>query len=152
MGRVVAVDYGLARTGVALSDPTKTIAQSKGCLNTKGASIKEVCEALFLFLQNVRQEIEAVVVGLPLHLDGQPGTLAPDVQNLVHHLRESVEIPIILFDERLTTKMVVKALKEKKEKSRKKTTSRRERASVVDGLSAQIILQNYLDSLHPFQF
>lgn len=152
MGRVVAVDYGLARTGVAFSDPTKTIAQSKGCLETKGLSIKEVCDSLFLFLQNVNNEIEAIVVGLPLHLDGQPGTLAEDVQKLVHHLRGSIEIPIILFDERLTTKMVVRALKEKKARSRKKTTTRKERAKIVDGLSAQIILQNYLDSLHPCQF
>lgn len=148
MGRVVAFDYGLARTGVAVSDPTKTLAQSQGFLNTKGASLKEVGDTLFLFLKNLKQEIEAIVIGLPLHLDGQPGTLAKDVQHLVHHLQESIEIPIILFDERLTTKMIIKALKEKKEKSRKKTTTRKERAKVVDGLSAQIILQNYLDSLH----
>ena len=97
--KVVALDYGSARTGVAVSDPTGTIARPLGVVERVGTEkgMEELLELIH------GQEPERIVVGLPLTLRGERGEQARETEGFVERLREVLEIPVESFDERLTT-------------------------------------------------
>jgi putative Holliday junction resolvase len=97
--KVLALDFGLARTGVAVSDPTGTLARPL-CTLERAAS-----DAGLARLQDLVQEEEAerVVVGLPLTLRGAHGAQAEETRRFVEQLREVLDIPVETFDERFTT-------------------------------------------------
>jgi len=97
--KVLALDYGSARTGVAVSDPTGTVARPVGVVERAGteAGLARVAEL-------VREhEAERVVVGLPLTLRGEHGEQAAETEKFVSLLREALEVPVESFDERFTT-------------------------------------------------
>jgi putative holliday junction resolvase len=97
--KVVALDFGRARTGVAVSDPTGTLARPLRVVERAGseAGLAEVAEL-------VRAEgAEHVVVGLPLTLRGQRGEQARETEAFVHALQAVVDVPVETFDERFTT-------------------------------------------------
>jgi putative Holliday junction resolvase len=99
--KIVALDYGSARTGVAVSDPTGTIARPLGVVEraaTEGGLVRlaELIRA---------QEAERVVVGLPLTLRGEHGSQAEETQAFVEALRDAVDVPVESFDERFTTRL-----------------------------------------------
>ncbi|HEV8685804.1 MAG TPA: Holliday junction resolvase RuvX [Gaiellaceae bacterium] len=97
--KVVALDFGTARTGVAVSDPTGTLARPL-CVVERAASD----EGLRRLADVVReQEAERIVVGLPLTLRGEHGEQARATERFVEALREVVNIPVESFDERFTT-------------------------------------------------
>ena len=99
--KVVAVDYGSARTGVAVSDPTGTIASPLGIVERVGeeAGLKQLAEL-------IRAEApERVVVGLPLTLRGERGAQAQETEAFVEALRAAVDVPVESFDERFTTRL-----------------------------------------------
>jgi putative Holliday junction resolvase len=97
--KVLALDYGSARTGVAVSDPTGTLARPLGVVERAGAEA-----GLAELAQLVREEdAERVVVGLPLTLRGTHGEQAAETERFVETLRGVVDVPVELFDERFTT-------------------------------------------------
>ena len=97
--RVLALDYGAARTGVAVSDATGTIARPLGVV-ARAATEDGLAELGSLVLQH---EVERVVVGLPLTLRGERGAQALETDAFVEALRAAVDVPVETYDERFTT-------------------------------------------------
>ena len=97
--KIVAVDYGSARTGVAVSDPTGTLARPVGVVERVGteAGLERLVELI------AEEGAERVVVGLPLTLSGERGEQALETERFVEGLRSVVHVPIDTFDERFTT-------------------------------------------------
>ena len=97
--KVLAVDYGSARTGVAVSDPTGTIARPLGVVERADSE-----NGLAELAQLIRSEAaERVVVGLPLTLRGEHGAQARETEAFLEALRGAVDVPVESFDERFTT-------------------------------------------------
>jgi putative pre-16S rRNA nuclease len=97
--KVVALDYGSARTGVAVSDPTGTIARPLGVVERAASEA-----GLARLAELVREEgAELIVVGLPLTLRGERGAQAQETEAFLEALREAVEVPVESYDERFTT-------------------------------------------------
>lgn len=95
----MALDYGAARTGVAVSDPTGTLARPLGVVEKAGSE-----QGLAELARLVRdEEVERVVVGLPLTMRGAHGEQAAETERFVDALRGVVDVPVELFDERFTT-------------------------------------------------
>ena len=97
--KIVAVDYGSARTGVAVSDPTGTLARPIGVI--EGAGTEVGLERLVELIAS--EGAERVVVGMPLTLRGEVGEQARETERFVDQLREAVDVPVEGFDERFTT-------------------------------------------------
>jgi len=131
----MALDVGEARVGVAVSDPLGLTAQPVTTIRRVGIErdLKAVADL-------ARQcEAGAIVVGLPLKLDGGTGPAAASILAFVERLRGAVEIPVVTWDERLSTVQAERALLEG-------DVSRRRRRETIDRVAAAIILQSYLDS------
>lgn len=137
MGKIAAIDFGTVRIGFALSDENRLVAFPRPFLNA-GKDIKSAT-------QNIAEElkkcgpIDSIVLGLPLHMNGKESPLSIQVRECAIQLESLLAIPVVLWDERLTTALVEKALKEGE-------MSRKKRKSVVDSLTAAVILQSYLES------
>jgi putative holliday junction resolvase len=136
MGRIAAIDYGRVKIGLAITDenqrvalPFKTVQAGK----TLSQSATIVLEELSSFLP----KIEKFILGLPLLLSGKKGEMAKEVESFEEELRKVTNIPIIFWDERLTSAQAEASLKEL-------NLSRKKRAEKSDPLSAMIILENYL--------
>jgi len=97
--KVLALDYGAARTGVAVSDATGTIARPL-CVVSRAATEGGLAELRTLVLEH---EVERVVVGLPLTLRGEHGAQAVETDVFVEALRAAVDVPVETYDERFTT-------------------------------------------------
>ncbi len=132
--RILGLDVGDRWIGVALSDPTGTLASGLPTLERVGPKkdLKRVAELAR------EHEVGQVVVGLPLKLDGSAGAQANKVLEFIEALRVRVGVPVVPWDERLTTVAAHNALIEG-------NVSRRGRKRVVDKVAAVLILQNYLD-------
>jgi putative holliday junction resolvase len=99
--KVLALDYGSARTGVAVSDPTGTLARPLGVVEQVGTDA-----GLERLLDLVRaEEPERVVVGLPLTLRGEIGEQAQETERFIASLSRALEVPVESFDERFTTQL-----------------------------------------------
>jgi putative holliday junction resolvase len=97
--KVMALDFGSARTGVAVSDPTGVVARPMAVVQRAGAE-----EGLAEVVRLVREQaVEEVVVGHPLTLRGERGEQAKAAERFAKALRAAVEVPVVLFDERFTT-------------------------------------------------
>jgi putative transcription antitermination factor YqgF len=97
--KVMALDYGSARTGVAVSDPTGTVARPLGVVERAGSEA-----GLAELVRLVREEeVERVVVGLPLTLRGTRGEQATETERFAEVLRGAIDVPVELHDERFTT-------------------------------------------------
>lgn len=99
--KVVAVDYGSARTGVAVSDPTGTLARPLGVVEraSEEAGLQRLVDLIRA------ENAERVVVGLPLTLRGERGAQAQETEAFVEALRAAIDVPVESFDERFTTKL-----------------------------------------------
>jgi putative holliday junction resolvase len=99
--KVLALDYGSARTGVAVSDPTGTLARPLEVVENASApaGLRHLAELV------EREEVERIVVGLPVTLRGERGAQAEETEAFVSALRVVTEVPIESFDERFTTKL-----------------------------------------------
>ena len=102
--KVLALDYGAARTGVAVSDATGTIARPLGVV-ARAASEDGLAELRALVLEH---DVERVVVGMPLTLRGEHGAQALETDAFVHALRAAVEVPVETYDERFTTTLAAR--------------------------------------------
>ena len=137
MGRILSIDYGKKRTGLAVTDPLQIIAGGLSTIETKD---------LFDFLSAyvVREGVERIVIGKPTQPNGQPSENLVRVENFVNRWRKACpEVPIEYYDERFTSVLAHRAILEGGVK--KKT--RRENKGLVDEVSAIIILQSYMESL-----
>lgn len=135
--RIAGIDYGEARIGLSISDPTQLLASSLKTIQTSPTP-KETAEAIALILGQ-HMPIEKIVIGLPLLMNGKESESSAKVRQLVPFLEEVTGLFIVLWDERLTTTQVERILKEA-------GVSRKKRTKYVDALAAQTILQSYLDS------
>ncbi|MDR1170978.1 MAG: Holliday junction resolvase RuvX [Bacteroidales bacterium] len=137
MGRIIGIDYGRKRTGIAVTDPLQMIA---GGLETVASG--EVEAWLERYMAN--EPVEGIVIGCPTMLDGsESDTMTRYVQPFVNRLRKKFPgIIIDLFDERYTSKLAVRAMID----GGMKKKDRRDKAS-IDRLSAVILLQGYLEQL-----
>jgi putative Holliday junction resolvase len=132
--RLLGIDAGTRRVGVALSDPTGTIAQGLAVLPRR--SWEQVLGAIADLAQ--AHGVEAIVVGLPLRLEGGEGEAAADVRRFAARLRAVVTVPVILEDERLTTAEVERRMVEA-------DVRRSDRRARRDAVAAALILQKVLD-------
>ena len=135
MGRILALDYGLRRTGIAVSDPLRIIAGSLATVPT--AELKA-----FLAKYIAANDVDTIVVGMPHQMDGSPSETFAHIGPLVERLRRAYPtLSVELFDERFTSKLALRAMIDGGVPKMK----RREKG-LVDRVSATIILQGYMDS------
>jgi putative Holliday junction resolvase len=138
-GRVLGVDVGTVRVGLALSDPTGTLASPLETL--RRAKNKSDLDRLAALV--VEHEVTEVVVGEPVHLSGASGASAEDAANYAQELADRIpDVPVILIDERLSTVTAASHLREGGIDSRKQR-------EVIDQAAAVVILQQFLDSRRP---
>lgn len=134
MGRIAGLDYGRQRVGIAVSDPLGLTAQP---LETWwGGDWDEVAGKLQILIDEMG--VEAVVIGHPLTLKGKKGRMAQEVEQFAAHLNTRIYVPIILWDERLTSVQAKRIIHEME----KKPSRRKEK---VDLIASVLLLQNYLD-------
>jgi putative Holliday junction resolvase len=134
--RILALDHGTVRIGVAVSDEMKMIAQPLEYIPA---------EPFAAFLTRLKdllreKEVELILVGMPRNMDGSYGPAALKVREFVSVLKDAVAAPIQLWDERLTSAQANRFLIEG-------NVSRKDRKQKVDKMAAAILLQSYLDSL-----
>ena len=136
-GRVLGIDFGEARTGLAISDASRMLASGVG--NIKGGGLERSVDAIAEVVQAER--ISAIVLGLPVNMNGTEGPRAARIRQLAAMLEERLpDVPLALMDERMTTMAASRFLNET-------NTRGQRRKGVIDTLSAEIILQNALDKL-----
>ncbi len=133
--RILGVDLGDARTGLAVSDALGMLANGIGYI--KSGHPPKIAEEVLAAAKEY--DVTKIVIGNPINMNGTLGPRAEKIQSFVALLETMTDIPIEKFDERLTTAAAHRILNETNIKSGK-------RKSVIDTLSAQIILQNYMDS------
>ncbi len=141
-GRIVGIDYGLTRIGLSLSDEQKIIATPLITFAADKKSEKTVSRLLSELNSHAEKHgyrIEEIVVGLPLLMNGKKGFLADEVLHFIELLRQQTSVPIITWDERLSSVQADRALREG-------NMSRKKRSQSVDSVAALIILQSYLNS------
>jgi putative Holliday junction resolvase len=133
MMRILGVDYGTVRVGLALSDELGMLATPLEVVENSKAipRIREIMS---------EKNVGTIVVGLPRNMDGSYGPKADEVRQFVEKLGKNVGVECKLWDERLTTKLVERMLIDG-------DVSRKRRKEVIDKLAAQQILQSYLDSI-----
>ncbi len=133
--RVLGLDLGDVRIGVAISDPDRRVAVPLGTVRTGAPADLKAIAALVQ-----ENDIALVVVGHPLLMSGTPGTRARHAEGFAEGLRRFLHVPVVLHDERLSTVEAERALKDA-------GASSRERRRTVDRSAAALILQSYLDGL-----
>lgn len=134
--RIMALDVGSKRIGVALSDPLRITAQ--GLQTFQRTTLEEDIKGLWELIDT--HEVTQLVVGLPKNMDGSIGFKAEEVQQFVADLTAERTIDVIWVDERLTTVSAERVLLEA-------DVSRTKRKKVIDKMAAVVILQSYLDRL-----
>lgn len=134
---ILCLDIGDRTIGIAISDSLRIIASGIGQLRRvqpeKNKELQHIKSLIFQY------EVDKLVVGLPLNMKGEEGEQAKKVRNFVDELSSGIEIPVVLFDERLSTVEAERVLREAK-------VSPLKRRKVRDKIAATVILQNYLDS------
>jgi putative Holliday junction resolvase len=134
--RILALDHGTRRVGVAVSDETKTIAQPLEYIFAEPfadflARLKKIL---------VEKEIDLVLIGLPRNMDGSHGPAAQKVEAFVAVLKTAITVPIKMWDERLTSTIANRILIQG-------NVRRDKRKEKVDKMAAAILLQSYLDGI-----
>jgi putative Holliday junction resolvase len=133
VARILGLDVGERRIGVAISDPEGRLAVPLSILERQGGEDDERAVAGLARAEGA----EALVVGLPLSLDGSVGPQARRVQSFADRLRRATGLPVDLVDERLTSAQARRSVA--------RGAPRRKRAGPSDDVAAAIILQSYLD-------
>jgi putative Holliday junction resolvase len=136
--RILALDYGTKRIGVALSDELGWTAQPLETLNRRTLD-RDITHIASLVGTH---EVGQVLLGFPLQLDGREGPAIQAMREFQARLEQGVPVPVVLWDERLTTKAAEDLLIAA-------DVSRKKRKGVVDRIAASILLQSYLASLEP---
>ncbi|MEY3059825.1 MAG: hypothetical protein RL000_1177 [Bacteroidota bacterium] len=135
MARILAIDYGKKRTGLAVTDPLKIIANGLTTINT---------QELFDYLKDyiAKEEVEKIIIGLPYQLDGSPTDATPSVLHCIRRLKNSFpNIPIVPVDEQFSSKMASRAMIDMGMKKKD-----RQKKELIDQIAATILLQEYMQS------
>ena len=135
MGRILAIDFGLKRTGIAVTDPLKIIAS--------GLTTVPTAEAIeFLEKYCLAEEVECFVVGLPLYPDGNPAQIANQADRFAEQLQKKFPaLPVVRQDERYTSNEAKRIILQSGVKKQK----RRDKA-LVDKIAAALILEQYMEA------
>ncbi|HTS19371.1 MAG TPA: Holliday junction resolvase RuvX [Verrucomicrobiae bacterium] len=136
--RILGVDFGHKRIGLALSDESGTIAQPLDYID--GGANVSVSRTLARFCEE--RKVGKIVVGVPLRLDGKPSEQTERTLAFIAELRRATTIPVAQWDERLTSVQAERALLEG-------NVRRSDRKHKIDKLAAQLMLQSYLDATNP---
>lgn len=137
MARIISIDYGKKRTGIAATDPLKLIANPIGTVETKN---------LITFLKDylVANSVELIVVGKPSQLNGQPSESMRYITPFVESLKQTFpNVPVVFYDERFTSTIAHQAMI----MGGMKKSDRQKKAN-VDCIAATIILNDYLQSIN----
>lgn len=129
----MALDLGERRVGVAISDSLAITAQPFAVIERGGNMLTELRDIIDEF------EIDRIVVGLPLKMGGAEGDAASAARREADLMRDSLNLPVVLWDERMTTLTAERALIDQ-------GLRRKKRREVIDKIAAAVILQSYLDS------
>ncbi len=133
-GRILGIDFGMKRIGLALSDPLQMLASSYKTLWNEKKVVNDICEIVD------QNQIKAIVIGQPLHMSGDAGQMTDKVYKFAEKLDSHVEAPIFLWDERWTTVSAEKLLIET-------GMSPSRNRDKIDQLAAAYLLQGFLDRL-----
>ena len=134
MGRILAIDYGQKRTGLAVTDELQLIASGLTAVDT--SNLMEVLSDYFN-----KEKVDLVVIGLPKRLSNELSDVESHIQEFIRTFNEKFDIPVERVDERFTSKLASKALYDSGLSKKK-----RQDKYLLDEVSATIILQNYLES------
>ncbi len=135
MGRILGIDYGRKRTGVAVTDPLQIVAGNLATVPT---------HTLMSFIKDyiAREQVERIVIGQPTQLNGEPSESMKYITPFVSKLRKELpDMPIVMYDERFTSTIAHRAMID----GGMKKSDRRDK-SRVDAIAATIILNDYLQS------
>ena len=132
MNRILGLDFGSARIGVAISDELQMLAHPLETIPANEEPASRVAEIVR------EKQVDHVVAGIPRQMNGQIGTAATEVIEFVEKLRAILPCPVVTWDERLTTVAAHRALRDAGKKTR-------DTRGYVDQVAAQMILQTYLD-------
>ncbi|MEQ1647246.1 MAG: Holliday junction resolvase RuvX [Hyphomicrobiaceae bacterium] len=135
-GRLMGLDLGTKTIGIAVSDTTRLVASSLETLTRR----KFTLDVEHLQRRSSEHDVVGIVIGLPINLDGTEGPRAQSTRTFTRLLSDKTPLPLLLWDERLTTIAAERALLEA-------DTSRKRRAEVIDKVAAGLILQGLLDRL-----
>ncbi len=141
--KVICIDYGLKRIGVALSDDRGAIAFPRSFiinenLSNSAAKLKDII---------IAENVSSVVVGMPIGLSGQQSSLSIETEKFIDEFKKTIEnllindIPIITYDERFSTAQARRSLIDK-------DVNRKKRKQTIDSIAASFILQAYLDGIN----
>ena len=136
MGRILGIDYGRKRTGVAVTDSLKIVAGNLATVPT---------HTLMQFIKDyiAREQVERIVIGQPTQLNGEPSESMRYITPFVNRLRKELpEMPVVMYDERFTSTIAHQAMID----GGMKKSDRRDK-SRVDSIAATIILNDYLQSI-----
>ena len=136
MNPILALDFGRARIGTAISDQLQLLAHPLETIPANKQAASRVAEIVH------QKKVDHVVVGMPRQMNGQIGAAATEVLEFVEKLRAILPCPVATWDERLTTAAAHRALRDAGKKTR-------QTRSYVDQVAAQMILQSYLDGRIP---
>ncbi|MBS0649160.1 MAG: Holliday junction resolvase RuvX [Verrucomicrobia bacterium] len=134
MGRLLGIDYGRVRIGVAVSDEMRMLSRPLCCLEYNKQFIEKLQKELKPLLP-----IDSIIVGLPLLMNGKDSPMTEEVRKFSEYLFQALRIPVVLWDERLTSAQVEREMRDAGMK-------RKQRAEFNDTLAAALILQSYLDT------
>lgn len=135
MGRIMGIDYGRKRTGVAVTDPLQIVANNLATVPT---------HTLMQFIKDymAREQVERIIIGQPTQLNGEPSESMKYITPFVNRLRKELpDMPIVMYDERFTSTIAHQAMID----GGMKKSDRRDKAR-VDAIAATIILNDYLQS------
>ncbi|RLD62388.1 MAG: Holliday junction resolvase RuvX [Bacteroidetes bacterium] len=134
MGRILSIDYGRKRVGIAVTDPLQIIASG---LNTIPA--KDIFDFLTMYLN--KENVDCIVVGYPLQMNGKPSESVEYINPFIKKLKKTFpNMPVELVDERFTSKIAFQTMIDGGLKKKK-----RQNKALIDTISATIILQSYLE-------
>lgn len=132
--KIMAVDYGAARTGIAVCDKIEFMASPVGVIKERDFQ-KAILKVSYAAKEH---KVEQIVVGHPINMDGSQGEKAQLCETFANELKELVDVPVKLWDERQTTIQATTYLNASNVRGQK-------RKDIIDEVAATIILENYLD-------
>ena len=140
--RALGIDYGRKRIGLALSDPTGLLARPWKTVGRQGnpAQVAAALADEIGHLAAQEEGLATVVIGLPRRLGGEPGEHTAEIKAMAARLRQLLTVPVVLQDERLSSR-------EAEERLARRERDWRKRKALIDAMAAAVILQDYLD--HP---
>ena len=133
--RILGIDFGTVRVGVAVSDPLRIIAQSVGTFINNAGIIDTIVEIA------CRYDVGVVVIGMPFTLKGEKGMKAEEVDKFISRLKEKLSVNVVPWDERFTSRIARQTLVQMGTTKKQRRTDK----GKVDAMASALILQSFLD-------